>query len=129
VNTDQQPARNADYPDLCSLALVLPGHLDYDQVLQGLVQVIEELRANMAAFTRYAERNEHDHAARGDRYRIALCRGQAQAGERAVDAIDEAIAGAFDIWYQLDTPAERPGQDADGPDPAPPGPGPIPRPR
>jgi excisionase family DNA binding protein len=124
MNVDQQPTYSAEHPDACSLTRVVPGHLDYDQVLQGLVQAIEEVRANMAVFTRYAERDEHGHAARGDRYGTALCRGQAQVGERAVDAIDEAIAGAFDIWYQLDTPAERP-----GPGLAPPGPDPIPRPR
>jgi hypothetical protein len=129
MNADQRPSSDPGHRELSRLTLVLPGHLDYDQVLEGLVRAIEEVRADMASFTRCAQRNERGHATRGDRFHTALCRGQAQAGERAVDAIDEAIAGVFDLWYQLDAQAESHDQDTSDPNPEPPGPPPIPRPR
>jgi hypothetical protein len=120
---------NTDHPSLRSLTLVLPGHLNYDQVLQGLVQAVEDARTSMAEFTRRSQRRENEYATRGDGYRTALCRGQAQAGEYAVDAIDEAIAAAFDLWYQIDATLGRYDQDANGPSPELPGPPRPPRPR
>jgi hypothetical protein len=84
------------------LTLVLPGHLEHDSVLQGLVRAIEETRTGVAGRVQLFLRLEECYAANGNQLRQALCRGQALAGEHAAAALDEAIVETFDLWHQYE---------------------------
>lgn len=102
MNADEHPALSAGDDGLPSLTLVLPEHLERDQVLLGLVTAITEVRFGLAARSQLFRDLENNCAARGDQPRRALCRGQALGGARAAAAIDEAIVEVFGLWDQYD---------------------------
>jgi hypothetical protein len=119
MNADQHPALSYEPADLPSLTLVLPGGLEHDQTLSGLIQAITQARGGLAARIRQFRQLADGYAARGDPLRQALCRGQALGGEHAGIAIDEAIIEIFDLWPQYEAQLQRQAED---PRPAPDGP-------
>jgi hypothetical protein len=117
MSTDPDPALITDHEPLPSLTLVLPPGLGKDQVLTGLAEAIGQVRADLAARAQLFQQRVEKYAARGDRLRQALCRGQVIGGEHAATALDEAIIGVFDLWDQYDTQPSTAGPAA--PHPAP----------
>jgi hypothetical protein len=102
MNADEHPALSARDDGLPSLTFVLPEHFERDEVLQGLVTAITQVRFGLAARVQLFRDLENNCAARDDQPRRALCRGQALGGMRAAAAIDEAIVEVFGLWDQYD---------------------------
>jgi hypothetical protein len=119
MNVDEHPALTADDDELPSLTFVLPEHLERDEVLQGLVMAITQVRFGLAARIQLFRDLENNCAARGDEPRRALCRGQALGGARAAAAIDEAIVEVFALWDQCDDQLLGLARDSDHPDATP----------
>jgi len=118
MNTEQPSAADRDHGELYTLTLVLPGHLDRDQMLRGLVEAIAQVRVVLANRACLFRNSEASWAADGDQIRQTQCHGEALATEEAVATIDEAIIEAFDLWEQYDAqvpgpqPATAPGRAA-----------------
>jgi hypothetical protein len=116
MNADEHPALRTECANLYSLTLVLPEHLEQDQLLQGLVMAIVQIRTGLAWHSQFFEALQNNCAIRRDQVRQALCRGQALAYEQAATIIDEAIVEVFDLWGQYDAQPPHPARNADRPD-------------
>jgi hypothetical protein len=119
MNADEHPALGSGDDELPSLTLVLPEHLGRDEVLQGLVMTITQVRFGLAARIQLFWDLASNCADRGDESRRALCRGQALGGARAAAAIDEAIVEVFGLWDQYDEQLLGLARDSDQPDTTP----------
>jgi hypothetical protein len=111
MNADQHPALITAHDDPPSLTLVLPGDLDHDQILAGLVQAISEVRTNLAVRVRQSQQGVERCAACGDQLGQALCRGQVLAHDHDASAIDEAIIEVFGLWPQYETQLQHQAED------------------
>jgi hypothetical protein len=107
MNAQQPPAADGDHVEPYALTLVLPEHLDRDQMLRGLVEAIGQIRVALANRTCLFRNWEDRWAAHGDQIRQSLCHGESLATEDAVLIIDEAIIEAFGLWEQFE--AQMPG--------------------
>jgi hypothetical protein len=111
MTTDQHPALIVDTGTLPTLTLVLPEDLGRDEVLQGLVQAIGQVRDDLAKRMTRFQQLVQTHHADGDEVRLALCRGQVLSSEHAASSIDESIIGVFDLWDQYEAQDPSPGHE------------------
>jgi hypothetical protein len=91
-------ALHGDLEPLLSLVLVLPRGLSTDQAARDIVQVIGQVRTDLAVRALQFQDHAADRAAAGDAAGEALFRGQALASNHAVGTLDEAVVEVFSLW-------------------------------